>query len=103
MTGNDLALKTGILEIEVCRKPPYASGFRQFTGFIRKHPFDPERVVLIMDPFSYPVSYCEFYLKDLGGVEELPNLVSDEGESVPIMRLWIRKGSIAVKCAPFIV
>ncbi len=74
-----------------------------FTGTPEKHPYAEDKIILIVDPFSANILYYEFTTADIAGVEELPNLVTMEGESVKICRVWVRKGSIAIRSAPFIV
>jgi hypothetical protein len=36
-------------------------------------------------------------------VEELPNIVTVDGETVTMVRVWIKKMSIGMRCSPFIV
>jgi inorganic pyrophosphatase len=74
-----------------------------FTGSPRKHPFDPKRVVLVSDPYSRNAYYYEFHTADISYVEELPNLVNVDGETVLMVRVWIKKKSIGVRSTPFIV
>lgn len=74
-----------------------------FSGTPRKHPFDPEKVILIVDPYSTHTFYYEFRTEDVDYVEELPNIVNLEGTSIAMVRLWIKKMSIAVRCTPFVV
>ena len=74
-----------------------------FSGAPRKHPSDPYRVILITDPFSRNTSYYEFKIDDISFVEELPSLVNLDEEIIPIMRIWVAKGRIALRCTPFIV
>ena len=38
---------------------------------------------------------------DIAFVEELPNMVTVDEEVIPIVRLWVRKGSIAIRSIPF--
>lgn len=72
-----------------------------FSGSLFKHPYDREKLILVADPVSSNTFYYEFKTKDIAGVEELPNQVDPEGESYNISRIWVRKGSLAVRCAPF--
>ena len=74
-----------------------------FSGSPRKHPYDAEKVILIADPFSTNNLYYEFKKVDISFVEELPNLVSLEGDTISIVRVWVKKMSVAVRCSPFIV
>ena len=74
-----------------------------FSGAPRKHPFDPDKVILIVDPFSTNTFYYEFQTDDIAFVEELPSLVNLEGKTITMIRLWMKKKSIGVRCTPFIV
>jgi len=47
--------------------------------------------------------YYEFKINDISYVEELPNLVNMEGETITMVRIWIKKMSIGIKCFPFVV
>ncbi len=74
-----------------------------FTGSPRKHPFDTERVILVTDPYSTNTFYYEFQTVDISYLEEQPNLVNVEGETVLMARIWVKKNSIGVRSTPFIV
>ena len=74
-----------------------------FTGSPQKHPVDPQRVVLISDPYSTNTVYYEFMKNDISYVEELPSVVNLEGETVMMVRVWVKKRSIAVRSSAFIV
>ncbi|MBL0712887.1 MAG: inorganic pyrophosphatase Ppa [Desulfosarcina sp.] len=72
-----------------------------YSGSPFKHPNDPDRVILIADPFSQNTFYYEFGLEDITFAEDLPSISSLEDESLNMVRLWVRKGSLAVRCTPF--
>jgi inorganic pyrophosphatase len=74
-----------------------------FSGAPRKHPYDSDWVVLIVDPFSTGTFYYEFRTDDIAYAEELPSIVNLEGKTITMIRLWIKKGSIGVRSTPFIV
>ena len=74
-----------------------------FSGSPKKHPYDPERVVLVADPFSANNLFYEFTKEDISYVEELPNLVNQGGETITMVRVWVKKRSIGIRCSPFIV
>ncbi|MFC1823489.1 inorganic pyrophosphatase Ppa [Thermodesulfobacteriota bacterium] len=74
-----------------------------FTGSPLKHTHDPEIVILVSDPYSTNTIYYEFKRRDISYIEELPNLVNMEGETVAMVRLWIKKSSMGVRCTPFVV
>jgi inorganic pyrophosphatase len=104
MTVEKLLERARRFEIETYKIP---DDFRithiAFTGMPEKHPHNGAKILLIPDPFSQNVSYYEFFVSDIKGVEELPHLVTAEGESVKMCRIWVKRGSIGILSTPFIV
>ena len=74
-----------------------------FSGSPNKHPYDSEKVILVIDPFSTNNFYYEFNKEDITYVEELPNLVNIDGETITMVRIWVKKMSLGIRCSPFIV
>lgn len=72
-----------------------------FSGSPQKHPFDPELLILVVDPYSSSTVYYEFKVEDVSYFEELPHIVNMEGEVVNLVRIWVKKMSVAVRCSPF--
>jgi hypothetical protein len=94
-------------EIEAYSKPKNPADLKKthlsFSGSPAKHPYDPARVILIPDPCSGVTSYYEFKKKDISHIEELPNIVTLEGEALTMVRIWVKKRSIGLLCSPFLV
>lgn len=94
-------------EIASYKKPTDVKNLRKthvpFSGAPHKHPFIPEKVLLVADPYSSNTIYYEFNAEDISFVEELPNIVNIEGEVVTMARIWVKKMSIGVRSTPFIV
>ena len=94
-------------EIQTYKKPKDIKILREthvpFTGSPKKHPYDSDKVILVADPFSTQNYYYEFFKDDISYVEELPNIVNLDGETVMIVRVWIKKMSIGLRCLPFFV
>jgi inorganic pyrophosphatase len=107
MTTSLLIKETVTLEIEAFKRPKSIEGLKAghvaFSGAPRKHWYDPTKVILVADPFSRATFYYEFRIGDIAFVQELPNLVTPEDEVIPIVRVWVKKRSIAVRCTPFVV
>ena len=99
--------ETKKLEIQAYEKPKDIKALRHthvpFSGNPRKHPYDPDRVILIVDPYSTNTFYYEFLADDISYVEELPNLVDENGKTITMVRLWVKKMSVGLRSAPFIV
>jgi len=71
-----------------------------FTGSPRANT-EPGKVLLISDPFSQQAFVYEFRALDIVYVEEAPALVMEDGTSVSMVRLWVRKGATALRLMPF--
>ena len=94
-------------EIEIYKSPKDIKQLKEthvpFTGAPQKHPTDHGKVVLVLDPCSTNTLYYEFKTDDISFVEDTTNLVNLEGEVIPIVRIWVQKKSVGVRCTPFIV
>ncbi|MFO7749706.1 MAG: inorganic pyrophosphatase Ppa [Desulfobacteraceae bacterium] len=92
-------------EIQSYRQPPARERHTHipFTGSPRIHPHDRDKVVLIADPFTVNSFYHIFRLQDIGFAEQLPSRTNIGSESATMVRLWVKKQSMAVHCSPFIV
>ena len=87
---------------------PYRSGpekLRQvavsFSGSPRQHSRDPDKILLIVDPFSQQSFIYEFRTADVVYAEELPNVAMGDGSTASMVRLWVRKGVTGLKIVPF--
>ena len=103
MTVKNLLKHAERFEVDTYKPRDFRERHVSFTGAPEKHPYAVDKIILIQDPFSTNISYYEFAAADVAGVEELPNLVTAEGTSVKMCRVWVRKGSIGVRSAPFVV
>jgi len=94
-------------EMEAYKKPSDLKEIRKthlpFSGSPSKHPYDPKKVILIPDPYGSSPFYYEFASRDIAFVEKLPNMVNLDGETLKMVRLWIKKMSVGVLCTPFLV
>jgi len=72
-----------------------------FSGFPRQHPSDKTSLLLVYNPLeSHPV-ILEFKLEDIQFVEETHQAVTESGEGILMVKLWIRKGAHAMILEPF--
>ena len=94
-------------QIQAYQKPKDLHVLRKthvsFSGSPQKHPYDTDKVIIIADPFSTNNLYYEFNKDDISYVEELPNLVNIDGSTIAVVRVWVKKLSVAIRCSPFIV
>ncbi|MDR1108803.1 MAG: hypothetical protein LBL19_07195 [Spirochaetaceae bacterium] len=72
-----------------------------FIGCPRQHPSDKNRIVLIYDPLGQNTRLLEFKLEDVLCVEDVLSAVTEKGEGVPLIKLWIRRGAHGVILEPF--
>jgi len=95
------------LEIQEYRRPRNVEDLKKthvpFTGAPYQHPHDAKRVLLIADPYSTNTFYYEFRASDISFVEELPSIGSIEGKVITMVRIWVKKQSVGVRCTPFVV
>jgi len=94
-------------EIQTYRRPKDRKALQSthvaFSGSPQRHPYDQQKIILIADPYSTHNFFYEFYKGDIAYVEELPNIVAVDGETITMVRVWIKKTSIGMRCSPFIV
>ena len=72
-----------------------------FTGYPRAHPSEKNKLILVNDPLGQSPVVLEFKLEDVIFVEEVPSAVTESGEGVPMIKLWIRRGSVGMILEPF--
>jgi inorganic pyrophosphatase len=72
-----------------------------FTGYPRHHPLEKNKLILIYDPLGINPMVMEFRLEDVIFIEELHSAVTENGEGVPLIKLWIRRGARGVMLEPF--
>lgn len=94
-------------EVEAYTKPSRIKDLRKthvpFSGSPLKHPYDPEKILIVPDPFCGNTFYYEFTATDISFVEELPAIATWDGETVTMIRVWVKKKSIGIRCSPFMV
>jgi len=95
------------LSVERYKKPrdmmAIARTHVSFSGSLQKHPTAPDKVIIIPDPYNMDQTYFEFSRADIGYLEKLPGITTLEGETANIIRIWVEKNSIALRCTPFVV
>lgn len=72
-----------------------------FSGYPRQHPSEKDKLLLVHDPLGPSPTVLEFRLDDLLFVEDIPQAVTESGEGVPLVKLWIRQGAHGVILEPF--
>ncbi len=74
-----------------------------FSGSLRHHPYDADKVILLSEPHGNNITYYEFKNDDIGFVKKQANIVNLEGEDIAMVMIWIKKGCIGIRCTPFLV
>jgi len=107
MTPKNFPQEVKKFEIEAYQRPKNLRELRKthvpFSGSPLKHPHDAKKVILAPDPYSSSPSYYEFKREDITFAEKLPSIVNLEGETTPIVRLWVKKMSRGIIYTPFLV
>lgn len=107
MTTSLLIKATETFELARFERPKDLKKLKQthvaFSGTPRKHPYDPYKIILVVDPYSTSTFYYEFNTDDIAFVQELPNIVNDDEEIIMMVRVWVKKGCVALRSTPFIV
>jgi len=107
MTSESYPQEAVKFHIQAYQKPKNVQTLRNthvsFSGSPKKHPYDTDKVILVSDPFSTNTLYFDFNKDDISYLEELPNLVNLDGETITMVRIWVKKMSVGIRCSPFIV
>jgi inorganic pyrophosphatase len=72
-----------------------------FIGYPRQHPSEKNKLILIYDPLGQKPKILEFKFEDVLLIEEVPSAITESGEGIPLVKLWIRRGSHGVILEPF--
>jgi len=72
-----------------------------FSGYPRAHPSDKTKLILVNDPLGSEPTVLEFKLEDILYVEDIPSAVTEAGEGIPLVKLWVQRGAVGVILEPF--
>ncbi|MDR0289679.1 MAG: hypothetical protein LBI06_01955 [Treponema sp.] len=72
-----------------------------FAGYPRQHPSEKNKMILVYDPLGPATTVMEFKLEDILFAEDIPSAVTEDGEGVPLIKLWVRQGAHGVILEPF--
>jgi hypothetical protein len=72
-----------------------------FIGYPRVHPSEKNKLILVYDPQGEEPAVLEFKLEDILFVDEVPSAVTEAGEGVPMVKLWVRRGAFGMILEPF--
>ena len=72
-----------------------------FTGYPQQHPAEKTKLILVCDPLGENPVILEFKIDDVLYVEDLPQVVTEKGEGIRMVKLWIRRGAHGMLLEPF--
>jgi len=72
-----------------------------FTGYPQQHPTEKSKLLLVYDPLGKSPAVLEFKLDDIVYVEEVPQAVTEKGEGIPLIKLYLRRGARGMFLEPF--
>ncbi len=105
MVANYFPQKVRKFEIETYAMPKKLKDLKKthvpFSGSPLNHPYDPKKVILVQDPYSSSPFYYEFKSNDVTYAEKLPNIVNVGGQTVTMVRFWVKKMALGLLCTPF--
>ena len=79
----------------------YQKNALPFTGYPQQHPTEKNKIIMVYDPLGNCPAVLEFKLDDVLYVEEVSQAVTERGEGIPLIKLWIRKGAHGMFLEPF--
>jgi hypothetical protein len=72
-----------------------------FAGCPRPHPCEKDKLLLVYDPLGINPVLMEFKVEDILFVEDIPQAVTEAGEGIPLVKIWVRKMARGVLLEPF--
>lgn len=88
--------------LDKLRNVNYSKDFTPFEGSPKRHPTNENILILIANPFDENKKFYEFHLDTISAVEEIGTLTADDNKSAYQIRVWVKKGTMAVKSETFI-
>jgi len=89
--------------IDKLRQPNFREDYSSFEGSPRRHPSNDKILILVTNPFDENMMFYEFNLDTVSAVEEIGTITSSDSKSAYQVRIWVKKGTLAVKSETFIV
>ncbi|MDH5560841.1 MAG: hypothetical protein OEY59_08305 [Deltaproteobacteria bacterium] len=74
-----------------------------YAGQVKQHKSDPGKIFLRVDPLSSHGLLLEFNTGDIVFAEDVNTVTNKNGTACRIIKIWVKKGSIAIKLLPFVV
>lgn len=87
-------------EIVRYRRDDASRGVR-YRGAVRTHPYDSEKFLIITRPGQDGSHFYEFRTRDVIRIDEVSQLVTEDGETIQIVEVSVREGSVGIEMKPF--
>ncbi|HAP55673.1 MAG: hypothetical protein GXY71_06810 [Treponema sp.] len=99
-------IESAVLSDVVRYKDHAAMDAVAFVGTLRKHPYDGDKCLLLAAAKDSPRlvaegSIIEFRIADVLAADELPLSVDEEGAARSLVRIWVKRGALALRYEPF--
>jgi hypothetical protein len=78
----------------------FSSDGVRFRGAVRKHPYDAKKFLIITSPLEDDSHFYEFRLKDVLQVRDVSQMVTEDRETIQIVDVTVRKGSLGIEMKP---
>jgi len=72
-----------------------------FAGYPQQHPTEKSKLILVYDPLGKNTAVLEFKVDDILFVEDVPQAVTEKGEGIPLVKIWMRRGARGMLLEPF--
>jgi len=89
--------------IDRLRHPDFKEEYTSFEGSPKRHPSNDNILLLVTNPFDVNKMFYEFNLDSISAVEEIGTITDKDTRSAYQVRVWVKKGAMAVKSETFIV
>jgi len=73
----------------------------RYRGAVRKHPYDAKKFLLITSPLEEGSHFYEFRMTDVVHGRDVSQTVTEDGETIQIVEVTVRKGSFGIEMKPF--
>jgi hypothetical protein len=87
--------------IDRTRNINYNEEYFPFEGSPKRHPSNENILILIANPFEENKQFFEFHMDTISAIEEIGTLTSDDCQSAYQIRVWVKKGTMAVRSETF--
>ncbi len=74
-----------------------------YEGSTMCHPYEEDKFLLVTNPLTDDATFIEFKKSDLLFAEERSSITSENGESIKIVKVYMKLGGIGIRYEPFVI